>query len=159
MEKYYIVDSAILPDVLDKVIEARSLLQNGEVKQVSEAVKRVGISRGTYYKYKDYVFLPDKGMSARKAVISLMLHHDKGILSEVLNVMSKTNANILTINQNIQYYLEKNLRETLEEHQCKGAYGIVMNCNTGAVLAMASLPDYDCNEPYKITYNKGYKKD
>lgn len=101
MEKYYIVDSAILPDVLDKVIEARSLLQNGEVKQVSEAVKRVGISRGTYYKYKDYVFLQDKGMSARKAVISLMLHHDKGILSEVLNVMSKTNANILTINQNI----------------------------------------------------------
>ena len=44
MEKYYIVDSTILPDVLDKVIEARSLLQNGEVKQVSEAVKRVGIS-------------------------------------------------------------------------------------------------------------------
>ena len=41
MEKYYIVDSTILPDVLDKVIEARSLLQNGEVKQVSEAVKRV----------------------------------------------------------------------------------------------------------------------
>lgn len=101
MEKYYIVDSTILPDVLDKVIEARSLLQNGEVKQVSEAVKKVGISRGTYYKYKDYVFLPAQGMSARKAVISLMLHHDKGILSEVLNVMSKVNANILTINQNI----------------------------------------------------------
>lgn len=101
MEKYYIVDSSILPEVLDKVIEARSLLQNGEVRQVSEAVKRVGISRGTYYKYKDYVFLPDKGMSARKAVISLMLHHDKGILSEVLNLMSTYNANILTINQNI----------------------------------------------------------
>lgn len=101
MEKYYIVDSTILPDVLDKVIEARTLLQNGEVKQVSEAVKKVGISRGTYYKYKDYVFLPAQGMSARKAVISLMLHHDKGILSEVLNTMSKVNANIITINQNI----------------------------------------------------------
>ena len=101
MEKYYIVDSSILPDVFDKVIEARTLLQNGEVKQVSEAVKRVGISRGTYYKYKDYVFLPNPGMSARKAIISLMLHHDKGILSEVLNVMSKMNANIITINQNI----------------------------------------------------------
>ena len=48
-------------------------------------------------------------------------------------------------------------KETLEEYQCKGAYGIVMNCNTGAVLAMASLPDYDCNEPYKITYNKTKK--
>ncbi len=67
------------------------------------------------------------------------------------------NSLVLTINQNIQYYLEKNLRETLDEYQCKGAYGIVMNCNTGAVLAMASLPDYDCNEPYKITYNKTKK--
>ncbi len=101
MEKYYIVDQEILPDVLDKVVQARTLLQNGEVKQVSEAVKRVGISRGTYYKYKDYVFLPSLGMSERKAVISLMLHHDKGILSEVLNTMSSENANILTINQNI----------------------------------------------------------
>ena len=101
MGKYYIVDSVILPEVLDKVIEARTLLQNGKVRQVSEAVKLVGISRGTYYKYKDYVFLPSSGMSERKAVISLMLHHDKGILSEVLNTMSKVNANILTINQNI----------------------------------------------------------
>lgn len=101
MEKYYIVDAAILPDVLDKVIEARNLLLNGEVRQVSEAVKKVGISRGTYYKYKDYVFLPDKGMSARKAVISLMLHHDRGILSEVLQILSTMKANILTINQNI----------------------------------------------------------
>lgn len=101
MQKFYIVDSSILPDVLDKVIEARMLLLNGEVKQVSEAVKKVGISRGTYYKYKDYVFLPDKGLHGRKAVISLMLHHDKGILSEVLQVLSNVNANILTINQNI----------------------------------------------------------
>ena len=52
MSKYYIVDSAILPDVMDKVIEARQMLENGTVRQVSEAVKRVGISRGTYYKYK-----------------------------------------------------------------------------------------------------------
>ena len=56
MKKYYIVDRAILPDVLDKVIEARALVQSGEVKQISDAVKKVGISRGTYYKYKDYVF-------------------------------------------------------------------------------------------------------
>lgn len=101
MGKYYIVDSSILPDVLDKVVEARNLLQRGEVKQISEAVKRVGISRGTYYKYKDYVFLPSNGISARKAVISLMLHHQAGILSRVLDSMSQVNANIITINQNI----------------------------------------------------------
>ena len=59
----------------------------------------------------------------------------------------------LTINQTIQYYLEKDLRETFEQYEAKGAYGVVMNCNTGAVLAMSSLPDYDCNNPYEITYD------
>lgn len=64
---------------------------------------------------------------------------------------------VLTINQTIQYYLEKGLRETMNEYQAKGAYGVVMNCNTGAVLAMSSLPDYDCNDPYKLTYSKDKK--
>lgn len=64
---------------------------------------------------------------------------------------------VLTINQTIQYYLEKGLRETMNEYQAKGAYGVVMNCNTGAVLAMSSLPDYDCNEPYMLTYSKDKK--
>lgn len=60
----------------------------------------------------------------------------------------------LTINESIQYSLEKGLRNALNEYQCKGAYGVVMNCKTGAVLAMSSLPDFDCNDPYKITYQK-----
>lgn len=101
MNKFYIVDAVIMPDVLDKVIEARGMLESGMVRQVSEAVKRVGISRGTYYKYKDYVFPATQGREERKAVISLMLHHKKGILSETLNCLSEVNANILTINQNI----------------------------------------------------------
>lgn len=64
---------------------------------------------------------------------------------------------ILTINQTIQYYLEKGLRETMEQYRSRGAYGVVMDCNTGAVLAMSSMPDYDCNEPYKLTYDKNKK--
>lgn len=68
------------------------------------------------------------------------------------------NSLVLTLNQTIQYYLEKGLRETMEEYQSKGAYGVVMDCNTGAVLAMSSLPDYDCNEPYKLTYDKNIKE-
>ncbi|MGN1123733.1 MAG: penicillin-binding transpeptidase domain-containing protein, partial [Eubacterium sp.] len=71
---------------------------------------------------------------------------------------SDGNSINLTINQTIQYYLEKGLRETMEEYQAKGAYGVVMNCNTGAVLAMSSLPDYDCNKPYKLTYSKVKKQ-
>lgn len=68
------------------------------------------------------------------------------------------NSLVLTINTTIQYYLEKELKYTLEEYQAKGCYGVVMNCNTGAVLAMASLPDFDCNDPHTITYDKYLKE-
>ncbi|NYB74264.1 ACT domain-containing protein [Sedimentibacter hydroxybenzoicus DSM 7310] len=101
LKKYLIVSKKILPDVYDKVIEARNLINNGSVKGISEAVKIVGISRSTYYKYKDYVFSPDENSIGRKAVISMMLRHEKGILSSVLNYMSQENVNILTINQSI----------------------------------------------------------
>lgn len=101
LKKYLIVSKKILPDVYEKVIEARNLINNGNVKGISEAVKKVGISRSTYYKYKDYVFLPSENSIGRKAVLSIMLRHEKGILSSVLNYMSSENLNILTINQSI----------------------------------------------------------
>jgi len=101
LKKYLIVSKKILPDVYEKVIEARNLINNGSVKGISEAVKNVGISRSTYYKYKDYVFSPSENSIGRKAVLSLMLRHEKGVLSNVLNYMSSENANILTINQSI----------------------------------------------------------
>ena len=49
MSKYYVVSGDILPDVLEQVMQARILLQSGKAKRISEAVKMVGISRGTYY--------------------------------------------------------------------------------------------------------------
>lgn len=97
---YLIVSKSVLPDYFDKVIEARELLRSGAVKEVSEAVKQVGISRSTYYKYKDYIFAPSQGDNARKAVISMILDHEKGILAKVLNVLGENGANILTITQN-----------------------------------------------------------
>ena len=54
MEKdYLIVSRKILPDYLDQVIQARDLLSSHEVSSVTEAVKKAGISRSTFYKYKD----------------------------------------------------------------------------------------------------------
>ena len=100
-KEFLIVSKEILPDYYDKVIEVRNLLNEGKVKGVSEAVKMVGISRSTYYKYKDFVFTPSENSMGRKALISVMLAHKKGALSEVLNYISSVNGNILTINQNI----------------------------------------------------------
>lgn len=101
LKKYLIVSKTILPDVYEKVIEARNLINEGDVKGISEAVKMVGISRSTYYKYKDYVFSPSENSIGRKAVIVLMLKHEKGVLSNVLNHISLSKANVLTINQSI----------------------------------------------------------
>ena len=100
-KEFLIVSKEILPDYYDKVIEARNLLNEGKVKGVSEAVKMVGISRSTYYKYKDFVFTPSENSMGIKALLSVMLAHKKGALSEVLNYISSVNGNILTINQNI----------------------------------------------------------
>ncbi|WP_054658195.1 ACT domain-containing protein [Apilactobacillus ozensis] len=101
MNKYYIVDRSILPDSFEKVIEARKLIDTGQVTQISEATKKVGISRGTYYKYKDLVFDGSNNDWDRKAVISFMLDNEKGMLSKVLHEISEMNGSILTINQNI----------------------------------------------------------
>lgn len=100
LSKYLLVDKAILPAYYEKVIEAKSLLNSGHVKDVSEAVKQVGISRSTYYKYKDYVFPINSDNGGRKAVISMSLNHKAGLLGEVLGELSTQGVNILTINQN-----------------------------------------------------------
>lgn len=58
-----------------------------------------------------------------------------------------------TIDTTVQYYLEKGLA-SLESRfgTGKGATGIVMQVKTGAILGMASLPDYDLNDPSAV-YN------
>lgn len=101
MKRYYIIDSSILPETFGKVIKARALIKSGRVKRISEAAHQVGISRGTYYKYKNAVFLSGRHEHGRKAVISFLLENQRGILSKVLAQISQTDASILTINQNI----------------------------------------------------------
>lgn len=99
--KYLLVDKKILPAYYEKVIEARTLLSSGKIKDVSEAARAVGISRSTYYKYKDFIFTTNSATDGRKAVISFTLSHKPGILSEVLGKLSDEGANILTITQNL----------------------------------------------------------
>lgn len=53
---------------------------------------------------------------------------------------------VLTIDQNLQYMVEKALDEAMVQHHAKGAWAIVERVRTGEVLAMASRPGYDLNE-------------
>ena len=57
----------------------------------------------------------------------------------------------LTIDANIQHYLENALNYAVQEHHVAArSVGIVMEVNTGAVLAMATTPAYDPNQPRVI---------
>jgi chorismate mutase len=112
-----LVDRKILPAYFDKVIQARQLLNSGLLTEVSEACKQVGISRSTYYKYKDYVFLPEEDHATRKAVISMTLKHRQGILSEVLQTISAHHASIITMTQSMPIRNKASVVMTLDIHQ------------------------------------------
>lgn len=96
--KYYIVEASALPEVFVKVAEAKRLLSIGEAATVNEATQMTGISRSAFYKYRDAV-LPFKNMmSGRVVTFQLLLHDEPGVLANILNVFTQSNANIMTIN-------------------------------------------------------------
>ena len=48
--------------------------------------------------------------------------------------------------------MEKYLAEAVGEYECESGIAIAMNPSTGKILAMADYPNYDCNDPFTITY-------
>ena len=55
--RYYVVTKKAVPEVLLKVVEAKRLLESAKASTVQEAADMVGISRSSFYKYKDDIFL------------------------------------------------------------------------------------------------------
>ena len=109
LNRYLIVDESVLPDYFRKVIEARKLLESGAYSQVSDAARAVGISRSTYYKYKDKVMEPSQIAVGRTATLMLTLAHEAGALSRVLNRVSGFGANILTLTQSLPIHAKASI--------------------------------------------------
>jgi len=64
------------------------------------------------------------------------------------------NSLVLTLDTTVQYYLEKNLENAMEKYTVlNGSFGIVMDCNTGEILGMASMGSYDPNN-WKDIYDE-----
>ena len=99
--KYFIVEADAMPEIFRKVAEAKRLLETGEERTVNRAVQAVNISRSAFYKYKDAVRPFHDMLHGRIVTFQVLLRDEPGILSGVLNVLSGTGMNILTINQNI----------------------------------------------------------
>lgn len=101
LKDYMIVEKSVLPDFFHKVLLARELLESGRCAQVSDAVRQAGISRSTYYKYKDKILEPTEIAVGRKAVLSLLVSHEAGALSQILATVSEFGASVLTITQSL----------------------------------------------------------
>ena len=82
---YFVIHKRVLPEVYEKVLNAKKLIKEGKVKEVTEATKMAGISRSVYYKYKDYFMSFLETPQGRKATFNIMIIDGRGILSKILN--------------------------------------------------------------------------
>lgn len=53
----------------------------------------------------------------------------------------------MSLDARVQFVLKDELQKVIDQFNAKGAAGIIMNVNTGEIVAMASLPDFDPNHP------------
>jgi chorismate mutase len=99
--EYYLVDKKVLPEVFIKVMEVKQRLNTGDSVSVNEAVRKTGLSRSAYYKYKDSVLPFFEATNGKKVTLLITVENFQGILSSILNVIAESRSSILTINQNI----------------------------------------------------------
>ena len=96
--KYYIVEASALPEVFEKVAEAKRLLSTGKAATVNDATQMVGISRSAFYKYREAVMPFQDMRSSRIITFQILLHDEPGSLNKLLTTLAAHQANIMTIN-------------------------------------------------------------
>lgn len=99
--RYFVVTEKAVPDVLLKVVEAKRLLDIQQYDTVQEAVEAVGISRSSFYKYKDDIFPFHEEARGKTITFIIQMDDEPGILSVVLQTIARFHGNILTIHQSI----------------------------------------------------------
>ena len=100
-KKYYVVTERAVPEVLQKVVEAKKLLDSGRVLTVQEAAEQTGISRSSFYKFKDDIFPFHEQAKGKTITFIIQMDDEPGILSNVLKSVAEFHGNILTIHQSI----------------------------------------------------------
>ena len=99
--RYFLVKKKAVPEVLLKVVEAKRLLESERAITVQEATEKVGISRSSFYKYKDDIFPFYDNAKGKTITLVVQMDDEQGLLSDLLHVVAVYKANILTIHQSI----------------------------------------------------------
>ena len=98
---YYVLKEKAVPEVLLKVMEAKRLIESGKVPSVQDATDAVGISRSSFYKYKDDIFPFHENQKGKTITLVIQLDDEPGLLSNILRAIDKFKCNILTIHQSV----------------------------------------------------------
>ena len=98
--KYYVVKQKALPEVLLKVAQANRLIETKGIS-VADATEQVGISRSSYYKYKDDIFPIHEKIQGKTITFVMEMEDQPGLLSSILKIVADCKANILSIHQSI----------------------------------------------------------
>ena len=150
--KYYVVKKKAVPEVLIKVVETKRLLATRRGMTIQEATEEIGISRSSFYKYKDDIFPFHENEKGRTVTMVIQLDDTPGVMAELLNAVARYQANILTIHQSIPIngvatltlsvevlQTTKNLSEMVEEIEQHS--GVVRS------LSPVLLPPVRCKAP------------
>lgn len=113
-EQFFLIREDILPEAMQKTIEAKELLNSGKVKRINEAVRAVDLSRSAFYKYKDAIFPFHTMVKENLITLSIHLEDRSGALSRLLSVVAEVGANVLTINQTIPLQGRATITITIE---------------------------------------------
>ncbi|WP_210468796.1 ACT domain-containing protein [Sporosarcina sp. 6E9] len=115
--RFYLVREDVLTESMLKTIEVKQLLSSGEATTIQEAVKKVGLSRSAFYKYRDTVFPFESIARERILTIFIQLEDRKGSLATLLGIVSEAKCNVLTIHQTIPVQARANITLSLDVTQ------------------------------------------
>lgn len=127
---YYVIKEKAVPEVLLKVVEMKKFLDINKDVPILDAAEIVGISRSSFYKYKDDISPFYKGEKGRIITMIIQVDDGPGILSYILQKIAEYKLNILTIHQSIPVHkvatitisaevlaVEENVAEIIDELQ------------------------------------------
>ncbi|MBQ8782187.1 MAG: PASTA domain-containing protein [Clostridia bacterium] len=104
---------------------------------------------GLEYEYDEIL----TGTDGRQIYSNSAMNTNSSVDFETVYDAEQGSSLVLTIDETIQRYLEDALDQCYKDTKCDTCYGIIMDVDTGAILAMSTKNDYDPNSPSTI-YNE-----